>query len=97
MAQQLRMIISGRVQHVGFRQFVSRYANAMALSGWVRNLYNGDVEVFVQGNEDTLSRFIDVCKKGPLFSKVTDVQFLQPDAEALSLFQDGAFLVLSSK
>ncbi len=53
-----RWLLGGQVQGVGFRPFVWRSAQALALCGWVRNL-RGQVEVFAQGDAATLDRLLD--------------------------------------
>lgn len=67
------IIISGRVQGVGFRYFVWETAAAFDLTGWVRNNYDGTVEIEVQGNEKVLLKFIDKVSAGNRFSKVKRV------------------------
>ena len=49
-----RYVFSGRVQGVGFRYTMSRYASHLGLTGWVKNLYNGNVEAYVQGEESKI-------------------------------------------
>jgi len=53
----VRMLASGRVQGVGFRYSACQKARSMRLSGWVRNLDDGSVEIFAEGPEEALSRF----------------------------------------
>lgn len=55
--QAVRIVVTGRVQGVGFRPFVSRLANALGLSGWVRNR-NGQVEIHAEGSADALAALI---------------------------------------
>lgn len=76
----LHAIIRGRVQGVGFRNFVFKQAVSLQLSGRVRNLPDGSVEVFANGDRALLSRLVELMWKGPLFAKVTDVytQWDQP-------------------
>ncbi|MHC1681788.1 MAG: acylphosphatase [Clostridiaceae bacterium] len=62
------MIISGRVQGVGFRYFVLMAASSLGLTGWVRNCDNGNVEIQVQGDEDKLFKFSCKISKGNGFS-----------------------------
>ena len=47
-------VFSGRVQGVGFRYTMQRYASHLGLTGWVKNLYNGNVEAYVQGEESKI-------------------------------------------
>ncbi len=70
----LHIIVSGRVQGVGFRFFTQDLANSFGLTGFVKNLYNGDVEVYAEGDEIVLKNFLEEIKKGPPLSRVTNVQ-----------------------
>ena len=70
----LHIIVSGRVQGVGFRFFTQNIANSLQLTGFVRNLYNGDVEIYAEGNKDQLEIFLEKVKKGPSLSYVENVQ-----------------------
>lgn len=57
--QRIHAIVSGRVQGVGFRYQAKMNAEMKGLSGWVRNKRNGDVELEVQGDRETISSFFD--------------------------------------
>jgi acylphosphatase len=63
--------IEGRVQGVGFRNFVEIQALALDLTGWVRNLYSGEVEVIAEGEEKQLSILADLLQRGPSAAYVT--------------------------
>ncbi len=78
------MTISGRVQGVGFRYSTLAQANSLGLNGWVRNLWDGRVEVLAWGPPDTMTAFEDWCRQGPLHAKVTTVNIMdsQPDTTA---------------
>ncbi|MBO4591408.1 MAG: acylphosphatase, partial [Eubacterium sp.] len=52
------MIVSGDVQGVGFRYRANYAARGLGLTGYVRNLYNGKVELEVQGERELISRFL---------------------------------------
>ena len=67
------MKVIGRVQGVGFRYFTLEQAKSLGISGWVRNLSDGSVEISASGEEDILSRFVELVKKGPSFSRVAEV------------------------
>ena len=67
------LTISGRVQGVGFRYFTRTNAKEMALTGWVRNLPDGKVEVLAFGPENELEQFMLVLKEGSLGSRVSEV------------------------
>jgi acylphosphatase len=64
--------VSGRVQGVGFRYFCESQARALALSGWVKNLPEGDVELEAQGALDALEEFIRKVRRGPAGAAVSD-------------------------
>ncbi len=66
-------IVSGQVQGVGFRYFVLRRARQLGLSGSVRNLPGGQVEVRAAGARDELNLLLEDLRRGPLFSRVEDV------------------------
>jgi acylphosphatase len=66
----VRMRVTGQVQGVGFRAFVSRRAAELGLAGWVRNLPDGGVETEAVGAEDALARFVDAVKVGPRLARI---------------------------
>lgn len=66
--------IEGSVQGVFFRQFTKENADKLNLKGFVRNLENGNVEVFVEGDKEKLAEFIELIKKGPKYSIIRDVK-----------------------
>lgn len=70
---RIKVTFTGRVQGVGFRYFVQLNAINYNLTGWVKNLSNGDVLLEVQGNEDNINKFLNIIKKGNGFSKVIDM------------------------
>jgi acylphosphatase len=69
-----RYIVRGRVQGVGFRWFVEREARALGLSGWVRNTYDGSVEVLAMGSQQQLSALRQKLRQGPRAARVDDVE-----------------------
>lgn len=71
--KRAHIFVSGRVQGVGFRAFVQHTAQTMNLTGWVKNLYDGRVEVLTEGLEDDINALIDKLKEGPIGSRVDSV------------------------
>ena len=69
-----RYLVSGRVQGVGFRQFTAEAGRGLALSGWVRNLANGDVEAEAEGPEDKILEFEKALRTGPGFGRVDSLK-----------------------
>ncbi|MCG9478894.1 MAG: acylphosphatase [Actinomycetia bacterium] len=72
-----KIILSGRVQGVGFRYFTESRANKYNIKGYVRNTVDNKVEITCQGEDEELKQFIEEIKKGPAFSVVTDIS-IQP-------------------
>ena len=66
--------IRGRVQAVGFRFFAENAARREGVSGWVRNLEDGSVEVHAEGERDALERLELALRRGPASSRVDDVE-----------------------
>ena len=69
-----RYIIQGHVQGVGFRNFVLERANKLGVTGWVKNLANGDVECLASAGENVLKEFEAQLWKGPSLAKVTHIE-----------------------
>ena len=67
------LIISGKVQGVGYRAWMVRTAAQEKLGGWVRNRSDGTVEALLHGPGDRVQAVIDRARKGPLLAKVTDI------------------------
>jgi acylphosphatase len=68
-----RYYIRGRVQGVGFRNFVERAASSLGVSGWVRNLDDGSVEVYAAGSPEQLAELASFLWKGPRWAEVRGV------------------------
>lgn len=68
-----RFLISGRVQGVGFRWFTRDAALREGARGWVRNLPDGRVEAFVEGDADTVERVERALRHGPGGARVDHV------------------------
>lgn len=69
----LEAIVHGRVQGVFFRDFVVRWANELGLSGYVRNIPGGAVEVRVEGERQRLDKLIGYLRVGPNAARVEKV------------------------
>jgi acylphosphatase len=76
-----RWIVSGRVQGVGFRWFVFRAARQTGATGWVRNLWDGRVEVMGQGTVSILHDLEMALEKGPMMSIVENVEKTEVTSE----------------
>lgn len=74
MRRAVHVIITGRVQGVGFRAFVEREAAALGLDGWVRNRRDGTVEAVFAGDESEIQHILMELNAGPPAAAVTDVR-----------------------
>lgn len=72
-----RYIVHGRVQGVGFRAFVEHAGGSIGVTGWVRNLDDGDVEVYAIGYSEQLSELEARLWRGPRMSGVRGVEPVQ--------------------
>ena len=71
---RLRVIVSGRVQGVGYRYFAQSEASGLGLVGYVCNLPNGDVELEAEGSADRLDQLILALRRGPSLSRVIEMK-----------------------
>jgi acylphosphatase len=76
MNERMTAIVSGGVQGLGFRYFVWQQARSLGLTGWVRNLLNGTVEVLAEGNRPHLEQLATALRSGP---PAADVKACQVD------------------
>jgi acylphosphatase len=77
---RVRLLVAGRVQGVGFREFTRRTAHRLGVGGWVRNLSDGRVEVVADGERPALDALVNAVSSGPPGAFVRDVhQDWQPD------------------
>lgn len=75
---RLHTIVEGRVQGVGFRFFVEDIAIELELKGWVRNRWDGSVEVVAEGDRERLNKLLAELHRGPrssIIEKVTPQWF----------------------
>jgi acylphosphatase len=80
-------LVRGRVQGVGYRDYAQRAASALGLTGYVRNLDDGRVEVCAAGPPDKLSDLAAALRKGPRFSDVRGVDEQEAAPQHYSDFQ----------
>ena len=69
-----RLIISGRVQGVGYRDWLVRRARELGLSGWVRNRADGTVEVLIAGDVPSVEELSRLCRRGPRLAEVSGIE-----------------------
>jgi acylphosphatase len=71
---RVHLFVSGLVQGVGFRYFAYQKAINLDLSGYVRNVFSGDVEIEAEGDRSLIEDFINDLKIGPRAAHVADVK-----------------------
>jgi len=69
-----RLVITGRVQGVGFRHWMHARAQRMGVSGWVRNLADGSVEALLDGPADAVEELLRACRRGPPGAEVRSIE-----------------------
>jgi len=75
----VRLVITGRVQGVGYRMWAERTASALGIRGWVRNRGDGSVELMAIGEDDAVAQLIKACEQGPRYADVSGISI--SDAE----------------
>ena len=68
------IVITGKVQGVGFRYWLYQAAKQRNIDGWVRNNISGEVEALLVGSYVEIKKLIKLCEKGPTTSKVTKIK-----------------------
>lgn len=74
MKKSVRLYIDGTVQGIFFRAFIKENAERYNVKGFTRNLMDGRVEVFLEGNANDVNKMIELCKKGPRHSQIKKVE-----------------------
>lgn len=85
---RIHVLVSGKVQGVFFRDNALKKARKENLTGWVRNLNNGKVEIEAEGDRESLERFVQFLWKGPVNAQVENVS-----SKEIPLKEDDAFVV----
>ena len=73
MKVRARILVSGKVQGVFFRQSILLEAQSLEITGWVRNLIDGRVEAIFEGEEHEVKMLVNYCRQGPSAAKVTNL------------------------
>jgi acylphosphatase len=85
------LVISGRVQGVGYRASFAAQARMLGLSGWVRNRLDGTVEATVDGEAAAIDKILEWAKRGPPLAQVERV--ITQDTDDASV-EEGEFHML---
>lgn len=79
MKARAHVYISGRVQGVFFRDFTHSEAICLGLTGWVKNLPDGRVEILAEGEKEDLEKLLTGLKRGPPGARVSNVEVIWED------------------
>lgn len=82
-----RLVVSGRVQGVGYRWSCLRAAEQLGVYGWVRNRPDGSVEVVAEGAVGAVEALVEWCRQGPSHAVVSTVGSMEEAAEGLRVFR----------
>ncbi len=87
MKKSIRLYINGTVQGVFFRRFIKENAEKIGVNGFTRNLEDGRVEVFIEGNVDDVKKMIEICKTGPKHAQIRNVEMKVERYQGLKNFK----------
>jgi acylphosphatase len=77
----VRLTIRGRVQGVGYRFWASQVAQDLGLDGWVRNRFDGSVELLAAGSPSAIEALVEACRAGPAAAIVSAIEQLEAEDE----------------
>lgn len=77
--KRVRALVKGRVQGVWYRRSTAEEAARLRVSGWVRNLADGNVEALLQGEEKAVESLLEWCRIGPPDAMVEEIDLLEEE------------------
>lgn len=83
----LKIILSGTVQGVFFRDFVKESADKLNVRGFVRNLNDGRLEILAEGRDENVNMFLAKCKSGPNQSHIKNVEIKELKHQGFDSFK----------
>jgi acylphosphatase len=82
-----RVVVTGSVQGVFFRDTARRRAEAEGVAGWISNRSDGAVEAVFEGEPEAVEELVEFCRRGPSRAEVASVEVTEEEPEGLSGFQ----------
>lgn len=74
MKKAVKIVLSGTVQGVFFRNFIKDSADSLKIKGFTRNLEDGNVEIIAEGNQEEVEKFVEICRQGPKYAKIKNTK-----------------------
>ncbi len=74
MKKSIRIYITGTVQGIFFRGYLKENAEKLNVKGFVRNLEDGRVEVFLEGDSNAVNKMTELCEKGPRHANIRKIE-----------------------
>ena len=87
MKKSVRIYLTGVVQGVFFRQFIKENAERNDVKGFVRNLEDGRVEIFFEGDTNAVDKMVDICKAGPKHAQISNLEVKDEKFQGLKEFK----------
>ena len=87
MKKSVRLYIDGTVQEVFFRSFIKENAERYNVKGFTRNLEDGRIEIFLEGDSNDVNKMIELCKKGPKHSQSKNVEIKPETFQSFKSFK----------
>lgn len=73
MKRSLRLTLTGSVQGMLFEQYIKEYADRLNVRGFMRKLENGNVEIFIEGDQEKVDEMASICRRGSRHTQVRSV------------------------
>ena len=81
------VVVTGRVQKVGFRAFTKRNALILGVKGYVENLDDGRVHAVLEGDQHQVEKMLEAIRQGPVASQVRDVKVTEIEKSGHKVFE----------
>ena len=87
MKKAVKLFFFGTVQGVLFRKFIKEQADKLKITGFVRNLEDGSLEAWIEGNSKSVNDMIEICRQGPPHSQIKRIDILDEKFEGFKVFK----------
>ena len=84
--KQAHILYDGTVQGIGFRYTTRTFADEFNITGWVKNEFDGSVQIAAEGREEQLAQLLSWCEKGPTYANVSKVEYCENELENFKTF-----------